>query len=888
MPSRPRSRRALGAVLLAALVVLVGAITGAAAPQPGISAVVAGPTAGHVRLTVDVPSRAGAVPGPEAFSVSVRGAPLPVRAEPVLSGRLAMGLVVDASEAGSAVLQSGLSGLADFALALAPTTRSVLVTDTTPPRLLAPLTVGPTGIVEALNTVQAGGARQTAVALQQAVQQLPTDPTEPRLLVLYTSAADAGEPAADLVARLNAAGVVLAVVGVLTAEQAALDYWARASAGTGGVAVNAAPTEIMPAFESLAATLRNRFLLSIQEPSALPAQLAVRAETSSGPLTTSVLVPAPARLRIASSPPILVALGALLIVLLATGAVAVVRLRSEKASGWGRLAPRDAQPPTPAAADARDAQPPTPAAADARSRPSRASSPPAPAPRPAAAPRPVPSPRPVPAPNGVGTPWPATPPPSPARPPGTAPDGAPPPRPTPTGGPTSSHADAEPPVPASTAPPRTTWNLPAPLSQVLVREELLAQLAATVAAGGPALLRDVDGGIGTGASTAMIEFAHLHHADYDIAWWVPAQDPDLIPDRLAELAEVLGLARPSDPAEQAMARLFAALRERDRWLLAFDDADSPHAVARFLPEGPGHTMITSPDPSWADVATTVAVPAFSRAESVALLTARHCEPEDSAQLAAVLEDRPVAIDLAGALLAETGMDVDTFLGCLAERRAVGDDPSIATWQVAFDRLAHDDKTAFALLTMVAWLGAAPVPLTLLLEHPDIGPAFGTDPDDFVERLAVLHHRGMAQVSADAVQLHRMPAALLVNRTGADQGWAARAVRLLRAAAPEPPSYDSATWPAWRRLLPHVLTTTDPARALDEVAVEVVWLLGRAGSYLAARGQPRAARALLEDAYELGRRRLGEQHPETVASAQELAADLHELGMHDQARALLQA
>ena len=631
----------------------------------------------------------------------------------------------------------------------------------------------------------------------------------------------------------------------------------------------------MPAFETLAAALRNRFLLSIPEPSALPAQLAVRAETSSGPLATSVLVPAPARLRIASSPPILVALGALLIVLLAAGAVAVVRLRSEKASGRGRLAPPDAQPPTPAATDAR-------------SRPSRASSPPTPRPRPAAAPRPVPSPRPVPAPNGVATPWPATPPPSPARPPGTAPDGAPPPRPTPAGGPTPSHADAESPVPASTAPPRTTWNLPAPLSQVLVREELLAQLGATVAAGGPALLRDVDGGIGTGASTAMIEFAHLHHADYDIAWWVPAQDPDLIPDRLAELAEVLGLARPSDPAEQAMAGLFAALRERGRWLLAFDDADSPHAVARFLPEGPGHAMITSADPSWADVATTVAVPAFSRAESVALLTARHCEPEDAAQLAAVLEDRPVAIDLAGALLAETGMGVDTFLGCLAERRAVGDDPSIATWQVAFDRLAHDDPAAFALLTMVAWLGAAPVPLTLLLEHPDIGPAFGSDPDDFVERLAVLHHRGMAQVSADAVQLHRMPAALLVDRTGADQGWAARAVRLLRAAAPEPPSYDSATWPAWRRLLPHVLTTTDPARALDEVAVEVVWLLGRAGSYLAARGQPRAARALLEDAYELGLRRLGEQHPETVASAQELAADLHELGMHDQARALLQA
>ena len=430
MPSRPRSRRALRAVLLAALVVLVGAITGAASPQPGISAVAAGPTEGHVRLTVDVPDRAGAVPGPEAFSVSVRGAPLPVRAEPVLSGRLAMGLVVDASEAGSAVLQSGLSGVADFALALAPTTRSALVIDTTPPRLLAPLTVGPTGIVEALNTVQAGGARQTAVALQQAVQQLPTDPTEPRLLVLYTSAADAGEPAADLVARLNAAGVVLAVVGVLTAEQAALDYWARASAGTGGVVVNAAPTEIMPAFETLAAALRNRFLLSIPEPSALPAQLAVRAETSSGPLATSVLVPAPARLRIASSPPILVALGALLIVLLAAGAVAVVRLRSEKASGRGRLAPRRCA----AAHPGRHRRPqqaiPRVLAADAQTAPGGG----APA-------GPV-----TPAGSGAergGGPVARHATPQPGPPTGHGPRRRPATSPTPAGGPTPSHADAE-------------------------------------------------------------------------------------------------------------------------------------------------------------------------------------------------------------------------------------------------------------------------------------------------------------------------------------------------------------------------------------------------------------------------------------------------------------
>ena len=79
------------------------------------------------------------------------------------------------------------------------------------------------------------------------------------------------------------------------------------------------------------------------------------------------------------------------------------------------------------------------------------------------------------------------------------------------------------------------------------------------------------------------------------------------------------------------------------------------------------------------------------------------------------------------------------------------------------------------------------------------------------------------------------------------GWTTVAVRLLRAAAPDGPATDPGTWPAWRRLLPHVLAATDPVRRLDDVAAEVGWLLRGAGGYLQARGREHAAQALLDDA-----------------------------------------
>jgi Tetratricopeptide repeat len=80
--------------------------------------------------------------------------------------------------------------------------------------------------------------------------------------------------------------------------------------------------------------------------------------------------------------------------------------------------------------------------------------------------------------------------------------------------------------------------------------------------------------------------------------------------------------------------------------------------------------------------------------------------------------------------------------------------------------------------------------------------------------------------------------------------------------------------------------TDPGRDLDDVVVEVGWLLSRASGYLQARGEPRTAQALSRDAYDLYRNALGPDHPETLAAARSLADDLHALGLHDQARKVL--
>ena len=108
----------------------------------------------------------------------------------------------------------------------------------------------------------------------------------------------------------------------------------------------------------------------------------------------------------------------------------------------------------------------------------------------------------------------------------------------------------------------------------------------TLQAGRRALLCPTVGRAGTGATTAMVEFAHRHSDDYDLVWWIRATDPELVPDQLAALAETLGVAGTDDDAETAAARALRALRQRDRCLIVFDDAASRPRLTRCFPPGP--------------------------------------------------------------------------------------------------------------------------------------------------------------------------------------------------------------------------------------------------------------------------------------------------------------
>jgi tetratricopeptide (TPR) repeat protein len=451
---------------------------------------------------------------------------------------------------------------------------------------------------------------------------------------------------------------------------------------------------------------------------------------------------------------------------------------------------------------------------------------------------------------------------------------------------------------------RRLWTIPPRVPEFTGRAGLLDDLAAALESGGPVVAQAVTGLGGIGKTTTAIEYAHRHRDRFDIAWWIPSEDPALVPARLFELARALDIATAADSVDVAVARLFGELTQRGRWLLVFDNAEHPRALAPFLPHGSGQVLVTSRNPDWHGIAAAIGVHPFSRPESVALL--RRLAPALSDtyadRVAEALGDLPLAVDQAGSLLATTPLSVATYLQLLAERadQLLDHDPAgsyprsvTAAWAVAFDQLAAADPTAMELLTLLAWLGPEPVPLTLLTDHPDpLPPTLAravADPLALTRCTTILRRRGLVTLTPHALQLHRVPAALLRAHTRTDElpagAWAARVVRLLRAALPGEVWNNLAVWPVWQDLLPHVLAAADSDRNLDDVLDEQSWLLDRAGTYLHTSGQPRAALPLFQRDYTARLARLGRDHPGTLTAAHNLAADLRALGELERAREL---
>jgi hypothetical protein len=347
-----RRRVRAAALLLALLAVQLPGVAAAAAPVPlPVSAVLA--DGAGTALVVDL--SASNRPGRGTVAVTRDGAPQRAELEPVMADGLAVALVVDTSTDGAAVLPAWLSAAARFILEAPATTPAVVIAGSAPAGVVVGPVRGAAGVVRGLTSMRAHGERDTAAALGLAVRQFPATPAGRRVVILYTTAADAGgERAGALAARFRASGTLLVVVGTAAGGP----YWADAAAATGGFFAPAGDPVVVPALDQVKTTLGGRYLVRFPTPPALPARVSVRIDTGDLSLTGDAIVaaapaPAPAPRAGTTAPRIRVAVVAALAVAGLAAAVVAFAL-------WRRHRSRRprAEPPSPWVARGHAAVPP--------------------------------------------------------------------------------------------------------------------------------------------------------------------------------------------------------------------------------------------------------------------------------------------------------------------------------------------------------------------------------------------------------------------------------------------------------------------------------------------------------------------------------------------------
>lgn len=467
-------------------------------------------------------------------------------------------------------------------------------------------------------------------------------------------------------------------------------------------------------------------------------------------------------------------------------------------------------------------------------------------------------------------------------------------------------ADAGPPEPPWEPPrtvsmppggPRTVSNLPLRNPHFTGRAGALHEIRRRLQAGEDKLVVQALYGLGgVGKTHLALEFAHRFSADYDLVWWIAADQPVLIPDQLAGLAARLEIeAGPS--TDETVSRLLAALRGRNRWLLVLDNAERPEDVTGFLPGGGGHVLVTSRSPGWGALGGRLEVDVLPRAETVALLRGRLPELEDGLadELAAELGDLPLAAAQASAYLEQTGLAPGDYLRRFREHRAsllsrgqvLGYAGTIdSTWALSVERLRAQHPAAVRLLELAAFLAPEPVPLTLFSDQGDLlaEPLRTTtgDRDALLDAVGALVGYSLARRHGHGFQIHRLLQAVVREQLPPEQHEeTARQVLALLAAALRGDPENPADWADYALLAPHVLATA-PQADRDPAGRRAILDTVR---YLHARGNSQAVRDVCTPLVERWRSELGADHPDTLVAASRLLFDLIPVGEVEAARRL---
>ncbi|GIE29594.1 ATP-binding protein [Actinoplanes italicus] len=466
----------------------------------------------------------------------------------------------------------------------------------------------------------------------------------------------------------------------------------------------------------------------------------------------------------------------------------------------------------------------------------------------------------------------------------------------------AASTDTGPRLPGSLPP---VWNVDRRNPAFTGRDDILNRVHDGLSGDGRVAVQAVHGMGGVGKTQLALEYAHRFAGGYDLVWWISAEQTSLIGERFVALGTELGIIDAEADSTVAKSKVLGYLAGRRRWLLIFDNVADGQDILPWLPRGRGHVLITSRRGNWQQIAHAVELDVLPREDAVRFLTEQRpgLEPGEADQLAEALGDLPLALAQAAGYLSGTGMPVAEYRQLLVEEtqavlelgRPIDYPQSLAaaiTLNVA--ALSEADPAAVAILRLCALLAPEPIPVDVIVEvarPTDLYPQVLETLREVIGRPLVrqesirsLGAYGLARLGSGTVTVHRLTQAVIRSQIdpSASAELSVHLESVLGRMNPGDPR-NPAIWPAWGRLLPHLLAV-DPAQTSDPVLRECA---RDAVVYLISRSDTEPARQVAEHLYEGWKQRLGPDHRDTLRAATELVWTFRDLGEFGRLRPLVE-
>ena len=404
--------------------------------------------------------------------------------------------------------------------------------------------------------------------------------------------------------------------------------------------------------------------------------------------------------------------------------------------------------------------------------------------------------------------------------------------------------------------------------------------------------------------------ARCEKEDWPLVAWIPAGSHEAVLSGLVELGLELGVRIEDHPSREVIARRclteLASAQESNR-LIVFDDVENPDDLAGLVPRGEGvRVLVTTTRLADWEGAGWVHVPVgvFEREQSIGILLDHtdQADREAADAIAGALDDLPVAVAQAAAMARRGRYSLAAYLEVLERttleagvRRWEGDEypeaVGVALWlafQSALERIesrsSHRGEVARVQLGVLSVLAVSGVPARWL-EAADGGSG------DAREALSELIESSVCWLSEDGskVMIHGLQSRAIREARRAEPAnweWVEDAAAGLLGAVADViviPVSDSISR-RWKVLdLVEQLRAAagqDYSKSLFSHS-RTAGALAHALQYAAELGDPQAALSL-SDAVNLLDETLGSDHPDTLASRNNLASAYQDAGRLEQA------